>query len=252
MGRPGGGTGGGRDTASGAAPAPPSPPSQSNTPCAHPSAPRWDLSPSIPPRCGVGVTVGSLPLTGGTVLAFPSSPPPPPALGSSKGQFGTCWSFSVQRTELEGIPCSSLTTTCSSVTHVWGRTDTPPPWGHTGSTQQPRTPPATPITRGATRGGGEGAHFAASHLALSPLLGLRCCPAAVGGGTGACRARLVPPPPQFPRSASISHKAKAGSSPKGPPKPSAAPRQEGKRARGSKPGMAGPHSGPQHRTGGVL
>lgn len=45
------GRGGGGNPASGAAPAPPP---RGNTPCAHPNTPRCELSPSTPPRCGVG------------------------------------------------------------------------------------------------------------------------------------------------------------------------------------------------------
>lgn len=71
------------------------------------------------------------------------------------------------------------------------------------------------------------------------------------GARGRAEPGLSPSLPQFPRSASISHKAKAASSPKGPPKPSAAPRQEGKRARGPPPKHCGIPSRPAaHDRGG--
>lgn len=114
----------------------------------------------------------------------PPPPNPPPKLGSSKGHFGTRWSFSAQRTELEGIPCTNPTT-CSSISRVWGRTD-PPRGAHR---QHPATPYRCSDPNDKHEGQWEGGFTL--HIALSPLPGL---PSWCGWGHGGVQGRDCPPP----------------------------------------------------------
>lgn len=171
----------------------------------------------------------------------PPPPNPPPKLGSSKGHFGTRWSFSAQRTELEGLPCANPTT-CSSISRVWGRTD-PPRGAHR---QHPATPYRCSDPDDKHEGQWEGGFTL--HIALSPLPGL---PSWCGWGHGGVQGRDCPPPSlSFLEVPAFLIKQRLPLLRKGPQNPALPHGKRGKGHGDPPQSIAGSHPDPQPTTGG--
>lgn len=204
-----------------------------------PTPPGGSSAPPLRLAAGLGHSGTSIP-DWGHCECLP--PPPTPKLGSSKGHFGTRWSFSAQRTELEGIPCANPTT-CSSISRVWGRTD-PPRGAHR---QHPATPYRCSDPNDKHEGQWEGGFTL--HIALSPLPGL---PSWCGWGHGGVQGRDCPPPSlSFLEVPAFLIKQRLPLLRKGPQNPALPHGKRGKGHGDPPQSIAGSHPDPQPTTGGV-
>lgn len=131
------------------------------------------------------VTVAPLSPTGGTVSASPTPEPPPQSSALQRGTLAPGGVSALRGRSWKASPAPTPPPAAASAVCGAGPT---PPGGRTDSTQQPHTAAVTPMTN--TRGNGRG-----GSLCTLPSPHSLGCPAGAGGGTGACRAGIVPLPP---------------------------------------------------------
>lgn len=149
-----------------------------------PTPPGGSSAPPLRLAAGLGHSGTSIPDWGHCeCLPHPRTPPQSSALqrgtlapGGVSALRGRSWKASPAPTP----PPAAASAVCGA-----GPT---PPGGRTDSTQQPHTAAVTPMTN--TRGNGRG-----GSLCTLPSPHSLGCPAGAGGGTGACRAGIVPLPP---------------------------------------------------------
>lgn len=149
-----------------------------------PTPPGASSAPPLRLAAGLGHSGTSIPDWGHCeCLPHPRTPPQSSALqrgtlapGGVSALRGRSWKASPAPTP----PPAAASAVCGA-----GPT---PPGGRTDSTQQPHTAAVTPMTN--TRGNGRG-----GSLCTLPSPHSLGCPAGAGGGTGACRAGIVPLPP---------------------------------------------------------